>query len=95
MAAKSLQQVASAETLNLRALNPYVATAVFDWQKVQGPKASMSRQFGANAAKQPGSFRVAGASSFGMSGVNAHAMLTVSDSGLLLREEDGVWQRTR
>lgn len=96
MAVKSLEQDAVAAILNLRALNPYVSTAVSDWQKLRAPKALLPRQLGGNAANQPRSSRTAGASSFGMSGVNAHALLGVSrhESSPEYRNL-AFWQRSR
>jgi acyl transferase domain-containing protein len=94
MAAQSLFHNASPAILNLRTLNPYVATAVADWQKVAAPKATMARQFGPSASEQPGSHRAAGASSFGMSGVNAHVLVVggSSQEAELLQKP---WQRAK
>lgn len=96
MASESLRQNAAASILNLRSINPYVSMAVADWQKVRGPKALLPRQLGANAANRSKYSKVAGASSFGMSGVNAHAILRLADSEHEVGElKAPTWQRSR
>lgn len=61
--------------MHLRNLNPYVATALEDWdhQSVSHPSAPRQAEIVADAKA------IAGTSSFGMSGVNAHVLLGPSD----------------
>ena len=94
MAAQSLVHNASPAILNLRTLNPYVATAVADWRKVAAPQTTLARQFGPNPSQQSGGSNSAGASSFGMSGVNAHVLLVEGGSrGTDLLPQP--WQRAK
>lgn len=96
MAVKSLHQSAAASILGLRTLNPYVATAVSGWDKVNAPKTLLPRELGANAARQRDSLQAAGASSFGMSGVNAHVLVTNAVFGAPVHESTAKqWRRSR
>ena len=74
------QQAAQAPIVNLREVNPYVASAVEDWRRRHGLAAALPRQHAplpAAAAGSSGSSpAAAGTSSFGMSGVNAHMLLS-------------------
>ena len=66
--------------VNLRELNPHVASALGDWRSRHGLAAAVPRQAGpapAAAAAAMGTEQLAGTSSFGMSGVNAHMLLSV------------------
>ena len=96
MAVKSLHQSAVASILGLRTLNPYVATAVSGWDKVNAPRTMLPRELGANAARQRDSLQAAGASSFGMSGVNAHVLVTSAIFGAPIHESTAKqWRRSR
>ena len=96
MAVKSLHHSAAASILGLGTLNPYVATAVSGWDKVNAPRAMLPRELGANAARQRDSLQAAGASSFGMSGVNAHVLVTNAVFGAPVHESTAKqWRRSR
>lgn len=75
MAAQSLPHNASPAILNKRTLNPYVATAVANWQKVAAPRTTSARQIGPNALEQPGNHHAMGASLLGLSCVNGHVLV--------------------
>lgn len=77
LALAAQQQAAQAPIVNLRELNPYVASAVEDWRRRHALLAALPRQQAPMPAAAAGSAaRVAGTSSFGMSGVNAHMLLS-------------------
>lgn len=75
LAAAALQHKAAAPVKHLRNPNPYVTTALGDWQKHHGIKAMLPRQKAAAPASGDEGC-LAGTSSMGMSGVNAHALLS-------------------
>ena len=76
MALQALDRAALAGTLNLRTLNPYVATALAEWRRKEGPQPAAPRQLAPGPLRIPAGQAAAGASSFGMSGTNAHVLLT-------------------
>ena len=94
MAAMGLNQGFAAGILNLRSLNPYVATAVADWRKVAAPVPLLSRQTAPNQAVL-NNLSMAGASSFGMSGVNAHVLLGMQTTVAAPEESHQAWKRSR
>ena len=93
MAAVASNAATAPSILNLRTLNPYVATAVADWRKIAAPVPLLSRQMGPNNGSTVTS--IAGASSFGMSGVNAHILLGSKSHMVLAEEPHQPWKRSR
>lgn len=75
LAVGTLHHLSAPPIMHLRNLNPYVATALEDWDNQSGshPSAPRQEQTIANANS------TVGTSSFGMSGVNAHVLLGPSD----------------
>jgi hypothetical protein len=71
-----LQQHAHAAFVNLRELNPYVATCLHDSKCNAHITSSIPRTFAPEV--HHGNAAAAGTSSFGMSGVNAHILMTIN-----------------
>ena len=64
--------------MNLRNMNPYVDSALGDWEKRGGMQASVARQLSAQPFRTPSVGQVtAGTSSFGMGGTNTHLLVGV------------------
>ena len=89
----ALQNAAHPPMMNLRDVNPYVASALADWSK-GAPIPSAPRQLGPMPDCSPA--RAAGTSSFGMSGTNAYAVgALAADAGVTAPPSDAIWHRTR
>ena len=95
LAATGLRHQRLCPIVNLRELNPYVSAALADWRTMQGIAAAGSRLL-TGAAHLGAAQALAGASSFGMSGVNAHALLSAAAAdaaGCAAPGPDLAWQR--
>ena len=87
--------------VNLRDVNPYVASTIGDWHSRYRMPAALPRQAAplctVSTPGQASGFRVAGTSSFGMSGVNAHMLLAPTAGPVSAGTADSSlhWQRQR
>jgi len=90
----ALHQAAHPPVMNLRNVNPYVASALGDWAKASAPVPTVARVLGPMPDCSPA--RAAGTSSFGMSGTNAYGIAALADdSGSTAPSADLIWHRTR
>jgi acyl transferase domain-containing protein/acyl carrier protein len=74
LAMQALHHGTAPAIMHLRGMNPYVGSALGDWPKRTGLKASVPRQLGAQSVT---SATAAGTSSFGMGGTNTHLIIAV------------------
>ena len=90
----ALQQAAHPPVMNLRAVNPYVASALGDWGKAAAPEPTVPRLQG--PMPDWSAERAAGTSSFGMSGTNAYGLVAPAGGAASTESTtELLWQRTR
>jgi acyl transferase domain-containing protein len=82
MAVMAMHQAAHAAVQNYRTHNPFITSVFSDWVATLNLVPNIARCFAPGPAPSLAT-PSAGASSFGMSGVNAHAVLTVMGAAAL------------
>ena len=100
LALHALHDSAAPAVMHLRNMNPYVDSALGDWQKRNGMQGNIPRQFAAQpySAGARSSSMAAGTSSFGMGGTNTHLLLAVplpKQPGVVGAATNALFQRTR